>query len=147
MTEKYELVEALMENTYTLIDIYPMTVPKDKRDVYFEVEEYFNQVEERQRFADKLIRILLKTACYFDMEICYEDQWIKEVKRDQLIKIIQDCIVHGRGWANILLTKENTLIQMSSGDLYIPVYNPSERVNQIVGALVQSEGLFWRTRC
>ena len=139
-----KLIEELMEKPYGLIDIYPITIPEEKRDAYFEVERYFNQSLECQRFANKITRIILKALCYLDMEVCVNNRWLKEIKATELAMYIQSVLIAKSGYMNLLLTKENTLIHISSGDLYVTVYNPNEQVEHIFQMLVQSEGLFWR---
>ena len=139
-----KLIEELMEKPYGLIDIYPITISKEKRDAYFEIERYFNQSLECQRFANKITRIILKALCYLDMEVCVNNRWLKEIKATELAMYIQSVLIAKSGYMNLLLTKENTLIHISSGDLYVTVYNPNEQVEHIFQMLVQSEGLFWR---
>ncbi len=145
-TSQYnKIIEELMDKPYGLIDIYPITISKEKRDIYFEVQEYFNQSMECKRFADKITRIILKALCYLDMEVCVNNRWLKEIKAIELAMHIQSVLIARCGYINLLLTKENALIHISSGDLYITVYNPNEQVEQIFQMLVQSEGLFWRS--
>ncbi len=136
-------METLLTKPYALIDILPKQVLPNFLEDFSKAEHFFLSRKERSRFAEKIVRIVLKLHCYFPIQI-YCQEWLRHSKEKILAKQVRKIIVTKRGFCNLLLPREDTLVCIEGGQLWVTVYHPSPEVQDILSALAVSEGLFWR---
>lgn len=135
----FHKIERLLETQYSVIDLFPVQVPKDRASQYLIVEDYFSQPQELKILAEKIVRIVLKLSCYYDIEIYHEDKWLS---MEKVVGLIKTVISERKGAVNILLL--DTLIQIIGGNLYVTVYHADVELNGLLQQLVTAEGLFFR---
>ena len=132
------IIEELLEKPYQVIDILPVQVPDSPDGQYFAVEQFFLQDHERKAIYQKFARLLLKLNCYHDLVVDGE----MDPPPDTLFSKIVE--TGPTGYHIILLPKENALIALNGGDLYMTIYNASETLTGLIEPLAASEGLFVR---
>ena len=132
------IIEELLEKPYQVIDLLPVQVPDSPDGQYFAVEQFFLQDQEREALYRRFARFLLKLNCYHDLVVDGEKNPPPETLFGKIAEIGMT------GYHNILLPKENALIALNGGDLYMTIYNASETLKGLVGPLAASEGLFIR---
>jgi len=140
--DREQQVEKLLEQPYYVIDFLPRQVQKDEGYFFFEVEEYFLNINEINRISEKFIHIILKTLCYFKFSV-YAEKWLNTVKPEELASVIKKVVTKQKGFIHILLSQDNVLLEIKGGDLHISVFNCNEKIESIMKALAISEGLFW----
>ena len=137
-----EMIEALLNKPYSVIDILPERVPEDSAGQYFAVERYYLQppmiTDIRRRFAD----VLLKLNCYSNFRVFFPDSGRSAVNPppEQLVSRI----VAEQKDLCIILPEEDALITLNHDDTYMTVYNPPEPLLNRLGSLVSACGLFLR---
>lgn len=133
-------MEMLLKKASYIIDLIPK-ISNNKN--YFDFENfYLNNSEKLNNFSDKIENILLKLYCYYNFEVYYDAKWEHNIEIKQLIKMIKNVIQGKNEFLNILI--DDTLIQLNSNDLYMTIYNPNDKMLNIMSILVESEGLFLR---
>lgn len=132
-------IDRLLAMPCSIIDIFPYQVPKTHVRQYLDVEDYFFQPEELHAFARKIVCIVLKLSCYYDMEVYYNGQ----PSDDAIAELISATIAQQKGTIQIILG--DALLQINGGDLYATVYHADEALLSLLHILVTAEGLFLRS--
>lgn len=136
------MIEDLLESEYLVIDILPETAGEDDPERYFRIEKYFRENRQIANDTyDRFSRLLLKLNMYFGFLLC-DETGTRRPDPGELQDSVAACTC--TGWENVLIPDEKTLITLSGGDLYMTVYNISERVRPVLEKLCASEGLFLR---
>ena len=137
-----EMIEALLNEPYRVIDILPERVPEKAAGRYFAAEKYWLQppmlADLRRRFTE----ILLKLSCYYNIAAGSPDG--DGFACNPAPELLAGRILEGQTDLCILLPEEETLITLNRGDLYMTVYHPSESLLPLLERLVSAEGLFLR---
>ena len=130
-------IDALLESPYWVIDFLPYQVPAGCEGQFFKIEDYYLKPSRMECLQRKFLTVILKLNCYYLIKAAAGDQWIDNPD----LVYIQDQI-NGRG-LDILIG--DTLIQYNRDDTHMTVYNPTEKLLELLRILAQSEGLFvWK---
>lgn len=138
----YTLIEELLNKKTHLADIFPKTVPQKDDNRYFFAEKYFQR--NRADFNRRLINIILKLYCYYDMTAATSDNTVKSPEISELVKLLESCFSGRIGYVNMILTECEVLLTLNSEDLYMTVYNAQGEAEELISQLVRAEGLFFR---
>lgn len=158
-------IDQLLEGPRYLIDIFPCRVPETDDRRYFEVEKYFRKW--RKGINEKFCRILLKLYCFYDFEVLWGEERVRNPRVSRLTRWIGRCL-EGDGRKgdsmNILLPDCNAMIILSGDDLFISVYlmeqsatagkehrledawevcEPRQRLLELLSQFAWAEGLFF----
>ena len=134
-------VEALLEKPYQVIDILPERVPEETPGRYFAVERYYLEparfTDIRKRFAD----IVIKLYCYYDLIVLLgdADEPLVDPEPEQLADWIESAKLH-----MCILIGEDSLLMISTDDLYMTVFNADESLTARIELLAKANGLFVR---
>ena len=131
-------LDDLLEEEYWIVDILPERVPKDSRGQYFAVEQYYLQEPRRSSIHRKYMNILLKLNCYFDMCISedFGESWVENPEPEDVVSA---------GSVYAYFKDEGTLIVINEDDTYMTVYDPSDRMLDMIRVLAAGEGVFvWK---
>ena len=134
-------VEALLEKPYQVIDILPERVPEETPGRYFAVERYYLEparfTDIRKRFAD----IVIKLYCYYDLIVLLgdADEPLVDPEPEQLADWIESAKLH-----MCILIGEDSLLMISTDDLYMTVFNADESLMRRLELLAKANGLFVR---
>ena len=143
MDQKYDdLTERLLEQACWVIDILPRQVPADGAGQYFAVEQFLMTVPQLEDLYARFARLILKLNCYYDIILGSEEEWYEEPMPEHLWAKIIRCA--DGGYLNLLFPKEEALITLSGGDLYMTLYGSSKELLETVKQLAGAEGLFVR---
>ena len=94
----------------------------------------------------KLTNILLKLYCYQDFLISAGDAVIENPAPGQLTDLIDHCFEgewRSREYINVILPECHSMIILNGDDLYMTLYDPEERLTDLVSSLAHAEGLFF----
>ena len=80
--------------------------------------------------------------CYYDFKVDCKGKWKRNSSPQKLAGLLHSCIQHQAGTVSILIGGEDTMAVVSGGDLYVCVYNPDEKMKDLIDCLSKSEGLF-----
>ena len=136
-----EKVEELLEKPYRVIDILPEQVPAETPGRYFAVERYYLEparyADIRKRFAD----IVIKLYCYYDLSVLLgdADEPLVDPEPEQLADWIESAKLH-----MCILIGEDSLLMISTDDLYMTVFNADESLTARIELLAKANGLFVR---
>ena len=131
----------IFEKPCWIVDILPKQVPKDSPGQYFAVEEYYLREPRISEIRRKYAEILLKLNCYYDLRISTDYGNVWDVK--PLPERLEDAIINiGNGSFFAVFEEERSLIVLNGDDTYMTVYDPSERMLDILKQLAAAEGLF-----
>ena len=134
-------VEELLERPYRVIDILPEQVPAEAPGRYFTVERFFLEPSRytniRKRFAD----IVIKLYCYYDLSVLLgdADEPLIDPEPKQLANWIESGTLH-----MCILVGEDSLLIISTDDLYMTVFNADEPLTRRLDLLSRANGLFLR---
>ena len=137
-------IDELIEKTCYLIDIFPCTAPETPDRRYFKVEEYFQK--NRRDLDERFCRLLLKLYCYYDFWVSAGDVLAENPEPELLAGWIWHCFEgdwRERDYINIILPDCNAMVILNGDDLYMSVYNPDERLMELISQLAGAEGLFF----
>lgn len=130
--------EELLNRPYWIIDILPKRVPENAEGQYFAVEKYF-----RTALRDKLqlqkLSLMLKLNCYADLLLMFpeSEESVKNPAPEKLSRILSE--------QEVLIFVGDALISSDPEDAYFTLYNPDERLLELITALAGSEGFFvWK---
>jgi RimJ/RimL family protein N-acetyltransferase len=141
----YRVIEELFERDYRVIDILPKQVPEGGGGQYFAVEKYMIQRPGIDEIFHKFTNILLKLNCYYDFAVSSDGEEPAENPDPETLSFMMArCAAAGRGFVNIFIPSEESLIAVNGGDLYMTVYDPTDELLETVKLLASSEGLFVR---
>ena len=112
-----EKIDMLLQSPYWVIDILPEQVPKNSPGQYFEIEKY------------------LKLNCYRPISIAGEPtfnpapEYISDEMRKRYLYIMLD----------------EAMILSEPDDTHLTVFNPDEKLLELIKAIAAGEGLFvWK---
>ena len=135
-------IEEYLNKPYWVIDILPKQVPAEGRGQYFKIEKYYLENPQIDDIYRKFIHILLKLNCYEDIDVSHDgDEWITNPDPHELEAALLKCMTDKQMFY-IILKSGDVMITVSGDDTYMTVYNPTEEVLELIGSLVDSEGLF-----
>ena len=146
MEKDYDkIVERLLEKPYWIIDMLPKQVPLEDGGQFFAVERYYLEEPQHGRLCRQFADVLLKLNCYHDLNVNYDDVWIKNPEPTTLVAWLTDALKHGHLCA--LIDDGEALITASGSDIYMTLYNPSPDLLELVGKLASASGLFlWQPK-
>ena len=149
-------IEGYFDRQYWVVDILPKQVPADAPGQYFRVEEYYLETGWLKDIRKKFLNILLKLNCYYSLCIISD----KTEENSKILTGVQDDQQMNpaprklEAWFTgpdpaaylcILIDEEHTLITINDDDTYMTVYDPSEKLLEMLRVLSGAEGLFvWR---
>ena len=122
-------MEELLNKPYWIIDILPERVPENNPGRYFTIEEYWRR-NHLPEIRQKHLSLILKLNCYMELSMDGEINPPPERIRDRMTE--QD--------VSILIG--DALIVSERGDTYMTVYNPDDRLLDLIRRLSAAEGLF-----
>ena len=134
-------VEKLLQAACWVIDPLPFQVPAGSEGQFFTVEDYWLKPPQVSELRQRFVRILMKLNCYCDLEIAHPDEpvSVRNPAPEELARLIADAQSE---WL-ILVPTQDALMTLSSGDLCMSVYHPSEFLLRLLETLASSEGLFF----
>ena len=138
-----DLTERLLGEICYVIDLLPERVPDDRIETFLETEDYYLQEQELDRFADKLINIVIKIQCYHKFET-YCGEWHQNMKPQELAVMVRKTVKSRDGFLNILSRDDNMLLTINGQTLHMSVYNPTLVAIVNLSRLAAAEGLFFR---
>ena len=124
-------IERLLEAPCFIIDILPMRVPKDKAREYSELEKVYLHTDE---LNCKFYNVLMKLRCYYDFKVVMPDGEIFDNLTAERLKELV-----GHQYLQIIL--EDAMIVSDPDDMYMSLFNPSDRMLEIIKGIVAIEGL------
>ena len=127
-------IDELLNLPYWLIDFLPYRVPADSAGQFFAIEDYYLKSPQIEILHRQFLDILLKLNCYYAFRVLANDECLENPRPEYLKKMIEDC--------GLDVLVGDTLIQYSSDDTHMTVYNPSEQLLTLIKTLAQAEGLF-----
>ena len=140
-----EMMGALLEGPYWIVDILPEQVPTDAAGQYFAVERYFLQTERIVPLRRKYAEILLRLNCYVDMAVSFDACATWETNPDPETFAERLAGLSGNEFFRAVFAGQNAMIDYDRNDTYLTVYDPGEALLDKVRALAAAEGLFvWR---
>ena len=138
--EILDRIEELLERPCWVIDLLPYRVPEESAEQYFAVEEYFLKDPQNRRLRQCFVQILLKLNCYYDFLVYLND---KETAENPSPEQLEEMILQNRDIVDIVL--EEAMIVVRHDDTYMSVYDPDERLLEILKPLAAVNGLFlWK---
>ena len=138
--EILDRIEELLERPCWVIDLLPYRVPEESAGQYFAVEEYFLKDPQNGRLRQCFAQILLKLNCYYDFLVYLNDG---ETVENPSPERLEETILHNRGIVDIVL--KEAMIVVRHDDTYMSVYDPDERLLNILKPLAAANGLFlWK---
>ena len=144
MADIISKIDELLEKPCYLIDIFPGTVPKTADGRYFAIEEFLQA--NRREWNEKFRRLLLKIYCYYDFWVSFGAESAENPEPRLFAKWIQDCFEGAwkeRDYMNIILPDCNAMVILNGDDLYMSVYNPDNRLMELISQLAGAEGFFF----
>ena len=136
-----EMTESLLEKICYVIDILPSQMADFEK--YSEIEEYYLQEKELDKFAEKIVNIVIKIQGYHEFDIFW-GSWKGNVASGELAGLVRKTIRSKDGFLNMLSKKENMLLSIHGQALYMEIYNPTLAAIANLSMLASSEGLFMR---
>ena len=122
-------IEELLKTPYWIIDILPARVPAESAGQYFAVEKYF-RTQQLAAIKQKHINLILKLNCYRDVEIDGE----VNPGPDRIAAVMNERYVY-------IMTGDSMLLS-EPDDTHLTLFNPDEKLLELIIALALSEGLF-----
>ena len=130
-------IDEILNQPYWLIDFLPYRVPADNAGQFFAVEDYYLESPQIEILHRHFLDLLLKLNCYYSFRVLANDKRLDNPRPENLKELLEDC--------GLDVLVGDTLIQYSSDDTHMTVYNPSEQLLTLIKTLAQAEGLFvWK---
>lgn len=128
-------IDELLQTPCWIIDILPEQVPKDSPGQYFAVEDYYLEEERLAAIKQKHINVILKLNCCRDISLDEEtavnpspERIAGEMRRRYLCIMVDD-----------------SMILSEPDDTHMTVFDPDEKLLELIKALAAAEGLFvWK---
>ena len=137
-------LESLLERQYWVVDMLPKQVPADSEGQYFKIEQYYLESPRKEIICEKYTNILIKLNCYYDFEILFDERWHNNPTPHYLAECVSRCFSSNRPLF-VLLDSSDALLGLDGDDTTMTIYNPTDSLLELVGALASSEGLFlWK---
>ncbi len=139
-----ELCERLLEQPYHVIDFLPEQVPADCGGQYFAAERFYLEQPQALGLYPRFANLLIQLNCYYDLVTGNGERWSRNMPPKELWTRVAACEKEGKSFLNVLIPQENSMITLSAGDLYMTLYQPSEKLLALVTKLAAAQGLFVR---
>ena len=140
-----DMMGALLEGPYWIVDILPEQVGADAAGQYFAVERYFLQPGRIVPLRRKYAELLLRLNCYHDMAVSFDACATWETNPDPETFAERLAGLSGNEFLRAVFAGQNAMIDYDRNDTYLTVYDPGEALLDKVRALAAVEGLFaWR---
>lgn len=132
MADALDVVDRLLEGTYWVVDFLPVQVPACSSGRYGDVERY---VLSSGRAARAKFGLMLRLMCYVDLKVrvADADTWLRPAPQE-FARMVE------RSYLTVLCGQ--ALIVSDPDDTYLTVFNPSERLLDLLRKLATAEGLF-----
>lgn len=125
-------IEELLQAPYWIIDILPAQVPKDSPGQYFAIEDHFLK-EQPEEIKKKHINVILKLNCYMDISVEGETN----PAPDKVVAVMRERYVY--------IMAGDAMILSEPDDTHMTVFDPDDRLLELLRSLSASEGLFvWK---
>ncbi len=125
-------IDELLKTPYWIIDILPQQVPKDSPGQYFAVADYWHSEPQRTAIKQKHIDLILKLNCYRDL---YLDEEETPNPRPEIL--VGEMLMR-----YLCIKVDDAMIVSDPEDTYLTLYNPNEKLLELVKTLAGGEGLF-----
>ena len=144
MVHRYfeDMMGALLEGPYWIVDILPGQVPADAAGQYSAVERYFLRPERIIPLRRKYAGILLRLNCYADMAVSFDACASWETNPDPEDFEARVAGLSGKEFLRAVFAGQNAMIDYDHNDTYLTVYDPGATLLDKIGALAAAEGLF-----
>lgn len=125
-------IDELLQKPYWIIDILPEQVPADSPGQFFAIEKFFLGKKHMAAIKQKHVNLVLKLNCYRRIAIDEEYEWnpsperIAEEMRARYLYIMMD----------------DSMILSEPDDSHMTVFDPDEKLLELIRTLAASEGLF-----
>ncbi|MBQ6464814.1 MAG: hypothetical protein IJJ43_00920 [Oscillospiraceae bacterium] len=140
-----EMMGALLEGPYWIVDILPEQVSAEAAVQYFAVERYFLRPERIVPLRRKYAEILLRLNCYCDMAASFDSCASWETNPDPEAFAARVEGLSGNEFLRAVFAEQNAMIDYDHNDTYLTVYDPDRALLDKIRALAAAEGLFvWR---
>ena len=140
-----EMMGALLEGPYWIVDILPEQVSAEAAGQYFAVERFFLRPERIVPLRRKYAEILLRLNCYHDMAVSFDSCASWETNPDPETFAAHVAALSGNEFLRAVFAEQNAMIDYDHNDTYLTVYDPGAALLDKIGALAAAEGLFvWR---
>ena len=137
-----DLMGALLEGPYWIVDILPEQVSADAAGQYFAVERYYLQQERIVPLRRKYAEILLRLNCYVDMAVSFDSCVSWETNPDPEAFVERVTGLSGNDFLRAVFPQQNAMIDYDHNDTYLTVYDPDAALLDKVRALAAGSGLF-----
>lgn len=128
-------IDELLQTPYWIIDILPEQVPKDSPGQFFAVEQYYLEDERLAVIKQKHINVILKLNCYRDISLDEENTVNPSPER----------IAGEMRRRYLYIMTDDSMILSEPDDTHMTVFNPDEKLLELLKALASGEGLFvWK---
>ncbi|MBQ6475508.1 MAG: hypothetical protein IJJ34_04810 [Clostridia bacterium] len=137
-----DLVERLLEESYVVIDMLPMQVPRNSAGQYFTVERYYLEGPRNEKLRAGFVDILLKLNCYYDLFFLKDgEEKAFCVDPDEIAELV----ICNTGQLCVIAKPGDALITYAHDDAYMTVYHADETMVKLVKDLASANGLFvWK---
>jgi hypothetical protein len=140
-----ENIEEMLEKPYWIVDIIPERVPKDSPGRYFAIEQYFLEESRILELRRKQLGMLLRLNCYCGFTVSFDAglHWVMNPAPEEMERrLLQKERV---GDIHIMVDGGKSMIALNLDDTYMTVYDPTERILELLQSLASAEGLFtWK---
>ncbi len=145
-------IEDLLQDPYWIIDILPEQVPANSAGQYFAIEEYFLREAQAYGMRRKFANIILKLNCYYDIAVWEDfDADIEIAGAEGAVRPAPGDIVNlfagtdAADYICLLVVGQNTVITSNRDETYLTIYNPTQKVADMLQRLAAAEGMFmWK---
>ena len=128
-------IDELLQAPYWIVDILPEQVPKDSPGQYFAVEEYFLTEPRLTAIKQTHINVILKLNCYRDI-------WLDE---ETTVNPPPERIAAEMFRRRLCIMTGDSMIVSEPDDTYMTIYNPDEKLLELIKVISNGEGLFvWK---
>lgn len=128
-------IEELLESPYWIIDILPSQVPEASPGQYFAVEKYFLNERRMGEIKQKHINLVLKLNCYRNVSLDEENE----------VNPSPDRIADEMRKRQICIMTDDAMILSEPDDTYLTIFNPDDRLLDLLKAIASGEGLYvWK---
>lgn len=137
------MFDEFFETPFWVIDFLPEQVPADGEGQFFAIEEYYLKQPRRGALQKKFLDILLKLNCYYNFEVWPLEHINCEI--NPAPDILEELMMGMDEALNIVLPSVNSLIVTQPDDLHMTVYNPDEKLLELLQKLALAAGLYvWK---
>ncbi len=137
-----DMMGALLEGPYWIVDILPEQVSADAAGQYFAVERYFLQQSRIVALRRKYAEILLRLNCYADMAVSFDSCASWETNPDPETFAERVAGLSGNEFLRAVFAEQSAMIDYDHNDTYLTVYDPGAALLDKVRALAAGSGLF-----